>query len=275
VQTALSPDGQRAAAQGEQSDTVVLADLTVPGKPTTRLTNGDGAVSALSFDPVDGQLLATAGTSAITIWALDDESIKARVPLKDGMRAAGVAVNRDGSMVATYDSAGNAYLSNTASGTTLTLPERAVRAITFSADGRWVGITTDTDIRLWDIAAQQEAPVHLVASVGVGSNPSPVRFSPDGKYLAAPRVLDGYFRTSVWQIDDGELVGDVAGYANDAAFLPDEQRLVVSGSNGLSITRFDPSSAVNTICRIVGRDLTVGEWNQYASVGLNRVSACP
>jgi WD40 repeat protein len=189
------------------------------------------------------------------------------------MRAAGVAVNRDGTLVATFDSAGNAYLSNTASGTTLTLPVRAVRAVSFSADGRWAGITTDTEIRIWDTALQRESPVRLVASAGSGGIPWPVRFSADGKYLAAPRVLDGYFRTSVWQVDNGALVGDVAGYSSDAAFLPDGQRLVVSGY-ALSITGFDPSSALDTICRIVGRDLTGDEWNQYAT-GLDHISACP
>ena len=49
-------------------------------------------------------------------------------------------------------------------------------------------------------------------------------FSPDSSYVAAPRLSDNYLRTSVWRVDDGNLIGEVGGYATDVAFLPDSQR---------------------------------------------------
>ena len=131
-------------------------------------------------------------------------------------------------------------------------------------------MSTDTDLRIWDVALGRETPVRLP----IDNSRSAVRFSPDGAYVAASRTLDGFYRTSVWRVDDGTLVGDVAGSASDVAFLPDGRRLVVVGYSGVSLATFDAGSAVDRICRLMGRDLTADERNQYAR-DLDNVSACP
>jgi WD40 repeat protein len=275
-QQRLSPDGRHVALlSGQQPDTVVVADITRPEGPATRLTSGGGDVAALAFDPAGGRLLAAADGSAVTVWSVDGTR-HARVALKDGMRASGVTVSPDGTRVAVYDTAGNALLGNTASGETEPFPIRSVGAMSFSPDGRWLGVSTDTDLRIWDVALGRETRVRLPIDP---SSPE-VRFSPDGAYVAASRTLDGISRTSVWRVDDGALVGDVAGSASDVAFLPNGRRLVVAGSSGgagssdVSLAAFDAGSAVDRICRLMGRDLTAAERNQYAR-DLDNVSACP
>jgi WD40 repeat protein len=181
-----------------------------------------------------------------------------------------VTVSPDGSRVAVYDTAGNASLGNTASRETQPFPIRSVGAMSFSPDGRWLGVSTDADLRIWDVALGRETAVRLPIDP---SSPA-VRFSPDGAYVAAARTLDGFYRTSVWRVDNGTLVGDVAGSATDVAFLSDGRRLVMAESGGVSLTTFDAGSAVDRICRLMGRDLTAAERNQYAK-DLDNVSACP
>ena len=86
-QLKLSPDGRHIAfVNGQQPDTVVVADTTRPESPATRLTSGGGEVTALAFDPGGGRLLASADASTVTVWSVDG-TLRARVPLKDGMRA--------------------------------------------------------------------------------------------------------------------------------------------------------------------------------------------
>ena len=43
----------------------------------------------------------------------------------------------------------------------------------------------------------------------------------------------------MWRVTDGSLVGEVAGYASDVAFLPDGRGVAVVGL-GLFTTTFDP-----------------------------------
>jgi hypothetical protein len=142
-------------------------------------------------------VVAGGGTSGLDagVWRVHDGSVAARVPVPAGVRVSGVAVNVAGTLLATYDPAGNAYLSDTASG-----------------------------------------------------------------------------ESSVWRVTDGSLVGEVAGYASDVAFLPDGRGVAVVGL-GLFTTTFDPRSAVATICRAGGRDLTADEWRSYAG-DLDRERAC-
>ena len=82
-----------------QSDEVFLTEVGKPGMPPLPLAGHGGTMTAMAFDPADGRLLVTAGMSALTVWSTDDGSMKARVPLREGMRVAGVVVNRDGTLV--------------------------------------------------------------------------------------------------------------------------------------------------------------------------------
>ena len=62
------------------------------------------------------------------------------------MRASGVTISPDGTRLAIYDTAGKALLGNTASGETQPFPIASVGAMSFSPDGRWLGVSTDTDL---------------------------------------------------------------------------------------------------------------------------------
>jgi WD40 repeat protein len=243
VHPVLSPDGGHVATRGERPDEIVLAAVGAATGLARRLSAGGGTLTAQAFDPAGGRLLAAVDASAMTVWRVHDGSVAARVPVPAGVRVSGVAVNGAGTLLATYCPAGNAYLSDTASGESSTLPMRGVRALEFSPDGRWIGAVTDTDIRIWDVGLRQESPVRLpggaLALDGVADVSLAPVFSLDGAYVAAPRLSENNLRTSVGRVTDGSLVGEVAGYASDVAFLPDGRGVAVVGL-GLFTTTFDP-----------------------------------
>jgi WD40 repeat protein len=140
-----------------------------------------------------------------------------------------------------------------------------------SPDGRWLAARTASEIRIWDVGRHRELTHPLPAVSRVTATAA--KFSRDGRFVAAARVVDDKATVSVWQVDSGELVGGVGGYVRDFAFLPDGHHLVIAG-NGVFATPFESEWALGTICRVVGRDLTVDEWGQYAG-NLERVTACP
>jgi WD40 repeat protein len=263
----LSSNGQRIAMLGEQPDEVIVTNPLEAGSPGLEL-KGDRAVIALAFDSAGGRFLATADASAITVRPVDGGATPARrIPLASETTIGAMAVHPDGTRVAAYSPAGTAYVWDVMSGEQLTLPMQGVRALAFSPDGKWISVSTSTEIRIWDVEHSHESPVVLPASTD----------GRDGRYLAAPRISEGYTRTSVWRVDTGELVGEVGGFASDVAFLSDSKRLAVAmpvadAEAGLFITDFDPVTP-DTICRVVGRKLTAEEWGQYAA-GLSYESAC-
>jgi WD40 repeat protein len=271
-QHALSPSGRYAATQRENSDELLVADALHPQQPPIRLS-GSGAITSAAFDPVNDQFVAWADTAAITVWSLDAGAPHHRVLLPPNSIVAGMAVDAVRGRAATYDPGGHAQLWDLVTGRSTALPIEGVHALSFSPDGRWLSLSTDTEVHLWDLTLDREQPQRFSAATSANDFFSvAARFSPDGQFLAAPTEQDGS-AILVWRVADGRLLGAVSGYASDFAFLPGNQRLVVA-ANGVFTTEFDPEWARRTICRVVKRDLTSDEWHQYAE-GLDRVTVCP
>ncbi|MFC2082525.1 WD40 repeat domain-containing protein [Candidatus Bipolaricaulota bacterium] len=93
-----------------------------------------------------------------------------------------------------------------------------VRDVTFSPDGTFLAsIGDDRSVRLWDVAAGQEA--HVFHSPGSAAYINSLSFSPDGNLLASPDgVLDLETLTAIRQFE-----GDVMS----TAFSPDGEILAV------------------------------------------------
>jgi WD40 repeat protein len=271
VLSALAPDGRHFAVRDEQQPgQVVLTDLGRLDRPVTRLGPDDGTVTALTFDASEGGLLASADASTVTVRSVDTGAVHGQVRL-DGLVATGLAMGREGRLVAVHDQAGNVHLGDTVTRAWTTLPITGTRALSFSPDGRWLGARTASEVRIWDLDRNCELLQPLPAPTR--TTVSAAKFSRDGEYIAAARIVDDKVTLSVWRVESGELVGGVGGYVRDFAFLPDGHRLAVA-SNGAFITPFEPAWALRTICRVVVRDLTADEWSQYAGT-LDQVAACP
>ncbi len=188
---AFSPDSQWLAV------THRLWALTDPGRhPDITLPgyDGPGFATGVAFSP-DSQQLATTQQEAILVWPVEDLAAQAE-PV-----------------------------------TRLPGHEGAVRALTFSPDGRWLAsVGADRRGQLYDVTDLSAAPLPLTSHE---ENIWRVAFSPDSRWL----VTAGDDRTvRLWATADPSapptLLRGHEGRISDVAFSPDSRWLTTAGSDG-------------------------------------------
>ncbi|KAJ6093277.1 WD40 repeat-like protein [Penicillium sp. IBT 16267x] len=103
--------------------------------------------------------------------------------------------------------------------------EEAVSSLALSRDGQHLASASQGGaIQLWD--AVTVTPKHeLKRSSDTPLLETRLTFSPDGKWLAA---FSNHCAISLWNPDNGELLGEIPGWFYDACFLPDSEVLVTS-----------------------------------------------
>ena len=99
----------------------------------------------------------------------------------------------------------------------------------FSPDNRWLALSTDKDIAIWDLASGKLART-LSQSLAFDL----LEFSHDGKMLAGTQNM-GDGTVQVWQVKDGKLLKTLAskafpgGYSpSEMAFSPDDSALALA-----------------------------------------------
>jgi Tol biopolymer transport system component len=186
--SALSSDGKLLAlgvwtAGQPASSRLVLWDVTA-GRPThtgSPPATG-GPVTGAAFSP-DGQLVATAGSRGVQMWAVvGGTELKAAnsfpVPA-----AYTVAFSPDGTALAVGTTQGEVRLIDRATGKDrwkqTPAEGRRIDGVVFSPDGRWLAANAASVqfVSVWDVATQT-AVAHID-----GGNHQPA-FSPDGRLLA-------------------------------------------------------------------------------------------
>jgi WD40 repeat protein/tRNA A-37 threonylcarbamoyl transferase component Bud32 len=229
-----------------------------------------GAITGLAWSPDGGQL-------ALSLWCLDDardvlstKGLPAEsygrielwdVPQRRLIRSFvghksfvnGVALSRDGSLVASAGSDGIANVWETATGERqheLKGHRGQVMAVAFSPNGellatagqgpmdRW-GSKTPADsgeVKLWDLSTGKET----VSLRGHDTGVFTVAFSPDGTLLASA----GRDRSiKLWGVRSGELLRALFGHEDDIhglAFSPDGNHLA-SGSSDRTVRLWNPA----------------------------------
>ena len=204
---AVSPDGRwLASATGEP----FASAKRFVGEPTTRLWDATaepaqrtlagqkGAVLALAFAP-DGHVLASGGQDGtVSLWAVESGQALHRLA---GHRSAvwSVAISPDGQVLASAGFDSTVRLWTVPTGRALwTVRSRAVRAVAFSADGRWLATGTDAKggdrvVRIREVRTGSE--VHALE--GHKAVALTVAFSPDGRHLASGSA-DGVIK--LWDV---------------------------------------------------------------------------
>lgn len=207
-ETLWSPGGRALAVSGGNS--VWLYDTINLDAEPRELTHIDTVVD-IAFNP-DGRLLATAINGAVTIWYVQDGSVRDNILLE----AQDMTYSPDGSLLAYVSPFGDVGWFNT-----LTRETRVLRrgngppapvGLHFSRRGETLAVgNPDGTVDLYDVstAAIRQTlgtPFDSITAEPNGQNPSDgLAYSEDGRFiasvdLAAPRGLN------LWSAEDGALV---------------------------------------------------------------------
>jgi RNA polymerase sigma factor (sigma-70 family) len=214
----------------------------------------------------DGKTLATVGQDRVVrLWDVGSGTFLRRLDVKAPASPAGghffvVAFAPDGKTLASSDREGTIRLRDTATGRELGRLgdfKKGVAALTFSPDGKTLAAADpDGRIGFWDVAGRREvrhlnAPDPRSRYQGILGNPSTLRFSPDGKYLASITTdnnpqLGHRITFRLWELAGGKVLRKIdqsegpPQWVAFAAFSPDSKRVawsLVSGKVVVADTR--------------------------------------
>ncbi len=193
--TKIDPHGKFGLAP---DDRVSVIDLTVsPPKITQSLTSGAGATTVRVSPDGRMALIANRTEGTVSAFTVQDKRLTPAGKLDTGNKASlpsGIQFLNDGKTALLSRYGDNQVNVLHIDGTKASIDKRPITTgvapytMDLNAAGTLIAVSNmgrgdgDVDtVSLIDVAA---SPPHTVATVGVPSGPEPLKFSPDGKYLA-------------------------------------------------------------------------------------------
>jgi RNA polymerase sigma factor (sigma-70 family) len=234
----FSPDGTTIAAGGETNGPIELWD-TATGKHLRKVPTKD---YKLAFSP-DGKWFASAGRGGeVTLWDQATGTAKDALPLPPPakyFRPVCLAFSRDGKLLAAGGDGRPVIVWDFAARKELhRLPVGWATALLFSPDGRVLGTSANSTIRLWDLKTGRE----LHPREGHAGEVNGVAVSADGRVVASGSWED--YTVRLWDRETGRQRRVLAGhtdYVRAIAPSPDGKTLF-SGSGDGTIRQWDLAS---------------------------------
>ncbi|MER7393958.1 TIR domain-containing protein [Streptomyces sp. NPDC000151] len=274
---AYSPDG-RLIATTSMDETARLWDVTSRGQHVRKLTAHQKMLMDAAFSP-DSELLATAGgDGSARLW-----SVRTGKPLGEPLVGHTEAVNAlafspDGQLLATAGNDQMTRLWNIPSGAPHGRPLRGhtneITAVAFSPDGALLATgSADGTVRLWNTDSGKQVRKPLTSN---SSAVADVDFNAEGRLLATAGN-DGSVR--VWNVADGRPEGPaLTGHQGEifaVAFSPDDALIASAGADDTArIWRLNFTAWAEYGCRLVNRNLSTSEWEQFVP-GVDYRRTCP
>jgi WD40 repeat protein len=207
-------------ASGGDDQTVKLWDYAANKELAT--LNAPAAVLRMAFHPTLRRLAAVDADKVAHVWNFDDEkplyvlrnvSANYAAFTLDGQR---VVLGRDDGDIGIHDAETGKELDRLKAG------RKAVTALAFHPNGRWLASGGDDHLVLWDFATRTE----LHRFKGHANQLNSLAFSPDGRRLASA-TEDGLLR--LWDVDSAEEVFSwrhAGGPFTCVLFTPDGNDLI-------------------------------------------------
>ena len=251
-------------------DRVSVLDLTTkPAKITQTLTAGQGATT-VRISP-DGKLALVANRTegTISIFSVANKQLTPVAKLDLGNKGSlpsGIVFAHDGEHALVSRGGDNMVSVLNIDGTNVTLDKRPVTTgmapytMDSNATGTLAAVSNmgrgDGDEDSVSLIELSTMPFHTVATVGVASGPEPMKFSPDGKYLAVGAEYGSTKPTGHWFHHDKALL---TMFAVDGATL---RRLdsapVGAWSEGIAFSRDGHTIMVQSM---QDREINVFSWD--------------
>lgn len=278
---AFAPDG-RSVVTGNP---VAVWDLDGTRLSPPRVNSASGAsVSAASFT-ADGHGLAAARRIDVdgdgwTVYVRDLSSgrdVLTTPPTETypaSAMSAGetLAVGEDGGSIAVWDLRTRRRVAVLQPDRLLTgMTGEDVGSLSFDAAGEQLASVSGGIVTVWDVERQEAG-----ATLRWGGR-GHVRFSPDGRLLAAGRQ-DGAM--TLWDLPSGVPLGTVVGQdprgvSPELVFTPDGSMMAsVVGGGGLMLWDLSVENWIRAACAVADRDLTAAEWDRHVGGAFDLMSTC-
>jgi WD40 repeat protein/class 3 adenylate cyclase len=258
----FSPDGRAIAVTGD-GGAVEMRDVAT-GRRLRRPLPGLGVpAQAMGFSP-DGRRLAIAdGEGNLRMLEVRTGSVR-RAPRLPPYPVH-LSFSPDGETLAIgLDLSGAQLLDGRSLRVIARLPGRAgagASSVRFSPDGRLLAVTgVDGSTQLWDVAARRPVGAPLSGHEDLVLD---AEFSPDGRMLATSGI-DG--TVILRDVASRRALGTLPGALGWTVvrFTRDGRRIFVLRDTGAAQRwEVSPDAWSRHACRVAGRDLTRGEWDEF------------
>jgi WD40 repeat protein len=262
----FSPDG-KTLASGSTDGTIALWNLA-PRPPAGRAFQGhDGYVGAIAFSPDGDTLITGSADETVRVW-----DVASMEPLGEPLRYFLVngSLSPDGKVLASEGDGETIKLwdisSHSAIGRPLPAGYAAVSSIALSPDGKQLSSGSfDGTVRLWEVGSEDPVGKPLL---GHRDEVDSAAFSPDGTILAS----GGADRTvRLWDVASRKPLGEAIeapAPVNSVAFSADQRALATGDDHGVILWdsilwSTDLEVFRERFCRMVGRNLTRSEWEEF------------
>lgn len=229
----VSPDGRWIAGGGDE---VVLLEIETGA---VRRLPHDELVHDIVFTPDSMSLITVGNENLVRIWDVETgEEVMPAFEQTDFYNITSVAVNEDGTVIATGDASGNIFLWNVDTGERQHLIGHGAQTVVdlvFNADGtRLASAAYDATARIWDVETGEQ--LFILNPPTLNSETLELFGTTHVKFLTNEIFVTSSFGGGVvlWRGDDPTLLERSANYGDFYGLVvsPNGQLIAAVGNNG-------------------------------------------